>query len=57
MNEEIIYLNREINKLGREIERLQKLPQTKIVKNKIAVWKMDLVKKNERLRKLEKESK
>ena len=57
MNEEIIYLNREINKLGREIERLQKLPQTKIVKNKIAVWKMDLVKKNERLRKLEKEMK
>ena len=57
MNEEIIYLNREINKLGREIERLQKLPQTKIVKNKIAVWEMDLVSKNERLRKLEKESK
>ena len=57
MNEERIYLNREINKLGREIERLQKLPQTKIVKNKIALWKMHLVKKNERLRKLEKESK
>ena len=57
MNEEIIYLNREINKLGREIERLKKLPQTKIVKNKIAVWKMDLVSKNERLRKLEKEIK
>ena len=57
MNEEIIYLNREINKLGREIERLKKLPQTKIVKNKIAVWEMDLVSKNERLRKLEKESK
>ena len=57
MNEEIIYLNREINKLGREIERLQKLPQTNLIKNKIAVWKMDLVSKNERLRKLEKENK